>query len=260
MKSFLIRLSERFESVRKQASWVGALNETSELGIWETGGSAVGTEIEHHRKVLFNAFEDEELLSQRDMQDFQSTDLDMWNERKHAVASDKEGVIEDVFFEIQLMKQVEINVGYILMLVHEYRDECGDGNDKKLRAAISHATDSSPLLRNKKERIENLVDSVSNKCAVKQEWREFVAAQRDKELAEIITAENLKFDETERFIKTTFRDGILRTTGTAITKVLPTVSQFSRGKNHPEKKQRVISALGDFFDRFSGLSTGKRSL
>ena len=95
---------------------------------------------------------------------------------------------------------------------------------------------------------------MSVKGEIEAEWRAYVAAQREKELAEIIGAENLKPEETARFVEAAFRDGALRTTGTAITKVLPPVSRFSKDKNHSAKKQRVIQLLGDFFDRFFGLS------
>jgi len=213
-------------------------------------------EILKLRNILtsFDDFASEEILSERDRQDYQSTYLDLWNERKRAAQGEKESIVEDVVFEIELIKQVEINVDYILLLVQKYREERGDGDDKELRAGISRAIDSSPTLRNKKDLIENFVDSVSNKGDVEQEWREYVAAQREKELAQIIASENLKPEETARFIETAFRDKQLRTTGTAITKVLPPVSRFSKDKNHSAKKQRVIQKLGDYFERFFGLS------
>ena len=47
------------------------------------------------------------------------------------------------------------------MLVEQYREAKGDGEDKEIRAEISRAVDSSPSLRNKKDLIEAFVDSVS---------------------------------------------------------------------------------------------------
>ncbi len=210
------------------------------------------------RNILtsFDDFTDEEILSARDIQDFQSTYLDLWNERKKTTDSDKESIVDDVVFEIELIKQVEINVDYILLLVQKYREERGDGDDKELRAGISRAIDSSPSLRNKKDLIENFVDSLSVKGEIEQEWRAYVAAQQEKELGEIIATESLKPEETAKFVQAAFRDGALRTTGTAITKVLPPVSRFSKDKNHSAKKQRVIQRLGEFFERFLGLGNG----
>ena len=155
---------------------------------------------------------------------------------------------------IELIKQVEINVDYILLLVQRYRDERGDGDDKEIRVEISRAVDASPSLRNKKDLIETFVDSLTVDGTVDEEWRVFIAAKRAEELQAIIAEENLRPIETGAFIEAAFRDGAIRTTGTAITKVLPPVSRFSGG-GHGEKKQRVIQKLGAFFERFFGLAS-----
>lgn len=210
------------------------------------------------RNILtsFDEFINDEILSDRDQQDYQSTYLDLYNERKRAEASAKESIIEDVVFEIELIKQVEITVDYILLLVQKYREERGDGDDIELRAGISRAVDSSPSLRNKKDLIENFVDSLSVDASIEEEWHAYVAEQQEEELHQIISAENLKPEATEKFIEDSFRTGALRTTGTAITKVLPPVSRFSKDKNHSENKNRVIQKLEEFFERFFGLIGG----
>lgn len=52
-----------------------------------------------------------------------------------------------------------------------------------------------------------------------------------------------------------FRDGAVKSSGTAITKVLPPVSRFSAGGGHEEKKERVLERLNAFFERFYGLAS-----
>lgn len=142
------------------------------------------------------------------------------------------------------------------MLVQKYRDERGDGDDKEIRVEITRAVDASPNLRNKKDLIENFVDSLSVNNEVDQEWQAYIAAKREAELETIIADENLRPDETRVFVETAFRDGQIRTGGTAITKVLPSISRFAVDGGHGEKKQRVIQKLGAFFERFFGLSSG----
>src|SRR5690606_1518264 len=218
-------------------------------------------EILRLRNILtsFDDFADEEILSARNLQDLQSSYLDIWNERKLAIASEKESIIEEVVFEIELIKQVEINVDYILMLVQKYRDERGDGDDKELRARITRAIDSSPSLRNKKDLIEEFVDSISATGNLADEWSVFVEERCQEELQGIIEKENLKPEETERFIAASFRDGAVRSSCTAITKVMPPVSRFSRDGNHGQKKQRVIELLTDFYERFFEITDGNRT-
>jgi type I restriction enzyme R subunit len=203
----------------------------------------------------FDEFTGSEILSDRQTQDYRSIYLDLYAEFRKGTDSDKEQINDDIVFEIELIKQIEINVDYILMLVQKYRNERGDGDDKEIRAEITRAVDASPSLRNKKDLIEDFVDNISVDGDINEEWGAFIRAKRDAELANIITGEDLRPDETVAFVETAFRDGQIRTGGTAITKVLPPISRFSAGGGHGEKKQRVIRKLGDFFERFFGLSS-----
>lgn len=202
----------------------------------------------------FDEFEGQALLTERQTQDYHSIYLDLWAEFRKDKDADKEKINDDLVFEIELIKQVEINVDYILMLVKKYRDERGDGDDKEVRAEITRAIDASPSLRNKKDLIEAFVDRVSADGEVDEEWARFIAARRDAELERIIAEENLRPDETREFVDRAFRDGAIQATGVAITKVLPPASRFSADGGHGDKKQRVLAKLGEFFERFFGLS------
>jgi type I restriction enzyme R subunit len=203
----------------------------------------------------FDDFTGHEILNDRQGQDYRSIYLDLYADFRKESRADKEQINDDIVFEIELIKQVEINVDYILMLVQKYRAERGDGDDKEIRAEISRAVDASPTLRNKKDLIEDFVDSLSVDGEVDQEWRAFITAKREAELETIIEDENLRPEETRAFVETAFRDGQISTAGTAITKVLPPVSRFAAAGGHGEKKQNVIAKLGAFFERFFGLSS-----
>ncbi len=203
----------------------------------------------------FDEFTGNEILSERQSQDYRSIYLDLYAEFRKEKDSEKESINDDVVFEIELIKQVEINVDYILMLVQKYRDQRGDGDDKEIRAEITRAIDASPSLRNKKDLIEAFVDRVSATGAVDEEWTTYVAARRAAELDRIIADEGLRVDETREFVERAFRDGAIQTGGTAITRVLPPASRFSADGGHGETKQRVLTKLGDFFERFFGLSS-----
>lgn len=203
----------------------------------------------------FDEFTGSEILTDRQSQDYRSVYLDLYADFRKGDVADKESINDDIVFEIELIKQVEINVDYILMLVQKYRDARGDGDDKEIRAEISRAIDASPTLRNKKDLIEDFVNGLNVDTAIDGEWQEFIAARRAAELDAIITAENLKPDETRAFVDAAFRDGAIRATGTAITKVLPPASRFAADGGHGEKKERVLAKLAAFFERFFGLAS-----
>jgi type I restriction enzyme R subunit len=208
------------------------------------------------RNILqsFDDFSGNEILTPRAMQDYQSIYLNLYQEFRSQRDADKESINDEVVFEIELIKQVEINVDYILMLVEKYRDAKGDGEDKEIRAAIDRAVTSSPSLRNKKDLIEEFVDSLSATAEVDAAWAAFVAAKRAEELDRIIAEESLDPAATRAFVDAAFRDGAVQPTGTGITKILPPVSRFGQDGGHATKKHTVLTKLGDFFDRFFGLS------
>lgn len=203
----------------------------------------------------FDDFVGNEILADRQGQDYRSVYLDLYAEFRRGSDAERELINDDLVFEIELVKQVEINVDYILMLVQKYRDERGDGDDVELRASITRAVDASPSLRNKKDLIEAFVDSVSATGEVDEEWRVFIAARRSAELETIIESEGLRPNETRAFIRNAFRDGSIQSTGTAITKILPPSSRFASDGSHGEKKLQVLTRLGLFLERFLGISS-----
>ena len=207
------------------------------------------------RNILgsFDEFADDDMLNARDEQDYRSVYLELYRQFSQNRDGDKEAIHDDVVFEIELIKQVEVNVDYILMLVDKARRERGDGEDKEIRAEISRALDASPSLRNKRDLVERFVDSVSIDGEVEDEWDSFIAARRDEELGAIISDEGLRPAAAKDFMDRALRDGEMRTSGTEIVGVLPAVSRFGGGSAHSDKKQGVIDKLEAYFERFRGL-------
>ena len=208
------------------------------------------------RNILtsFDDFSDNELLTPRAMQDYQSVYLDLYAAMRAGRDSEKESIIDDIVFEIELIKQVEINVDYILMLVERYRAATGDGDDKEIRAEIQRAVDASPSLRNKKDLIEDFVASLSITEPVTDEWHAFVERRRTEELDQLIADESLNREATYAFIDSALANGVLSGSGTALSGILPPISRFTPSAGHAAKKHTVLAKLSSFFDRFFGLS------
>ena len=107
-------------------------------------------------------------------------------------------------------------------------------------------------MRRKKELIEEFVASVNADTDVDEAWEAYVKQRMQDDLNEIIASENLKADETYKFVENAFRDGAIRTTGTDIDKILPAMSRFGGG-NRQEKKKTVIEKLKVFFEKYFGV-------
>ena len=199
----------------------------------------------------FDEFAGNEILSERDLQDYLGRYQDLRDEWKNRKSSgEKEDITDDIVFEIELIKQIEINIDYILMLVKKYHDShC---NDKEVLITIRKAVDASPELRSKKALIETFIAGINDVSDVMLEWRNYVAEEKEKQLVAIIKEENLKEEETRKFMDVAFRDGSVKTSGTAIDKLMPPMSRFGGG-NRAEKKQGVIDKLKVFFERFFGI-------
>jgi type I restriction enzyme R subunit len=205
--------------------------------------------------TAFDEFEGNEILSDRDIQDYRSYYLDLYNDLRREADAEKESIIDDVVFEIELVKQVEVNVDYILLLVEQYRKEHGDGTDRAVetRAKIQRAIDSSISLRNKKDLILAFVDRVSADSDVSEDWRRFVEARREEELEQMIGDEKLDPERTRVFVARAFRDGAIPASGAAVTEILPPTSRFLADDSYAIRKQAVLDKLAAFFDRYFAL-------
>ncbi len=204
------------------------------------------------RNILssFDEFEEKDCIAARDWQDYQSIYLDLYDKYRKKTDGDKEDITDDIEFEIELIKQVEINIDYILMLVEKYHD--GNCEDKEILSSIRKAVDASIQLRSKKALIDAFISKVNVDTQVIDDWRRFILEQEEKDLSEIIADEKLKNEETREFVTKSFRDGILKTTGTEINSLMPPVSRFGGG-NRAKKKEGIIARLKAFFEKYFGL-------
>ena len=206
------------------------------------------------RNILstFDEFVGKEILTDRDVQDYHSMYIDLYNEFRGQNKGDSENVNDDIVFEMELIKQVEINIDYILELIKKYH--AGHQKDKEIIVSIRKAIDSSVELRNKKDLIEQFIASLNPSTIVDKDWRSFIEEKKLEELNKIIEDENLNTVETYKYIGNAFRDGYIQETGTAITKVLPPVSRFSKTGERTKKRETVLMRFKAFFNRFWDIS------
>ena len=236
----------------------------------------------------FDEFDTEKkIINEADMQDYTSKYIDFHDEMKnHDEKHTAELIDEDIIFEIDLVKQVEIDITYILRLVQEYRD--GNCKDKEIVVKIMKAVSSSPDMRDKKELIERFIESMtpsSDEQNVKEKWYDFltqvgentmleegqfpygnkekqtevtdlweiyVQRERERELSAIIEEENLKEKETRSLMETAKINGYIETNGLALTNILPPMPLFGAGNKREEKKRVVIEKLEEWLRRYSG--------
>ncbi|MBB1548748.1 MAG: type I restriction endonuclease subunit R [Clostridiales bacterium] len=207
------------------------------------------------RNILFSfdKFKGNEILSQRDFQDYIGRYADLYEEFKK-ISKETESIKDDIVFEMELVKQVEVNIDYILMLVSKYhKTNC---KDKEILGSINTAINSSLALRSKKELIEGFIDRINVNNDIYKDWTSFVKEQKEHDLETLIEEENLNSEETRKFLDNSFRDGEVKTTGTDIEKILPPMRRFG-GDNKTKRKQTIIEKISKFFEKYFGISNSE---
>ena len=203
------------------------------------------------RQNLLNSFDEfkNDLISERDFQDYLSYYQDLKDEYKKKLNEAKD-ITDDIVFEVELINHIEINIDYILLLVEKYHDT--NCKDVDLRETISKAVNASPELRSKKKLIETFIDNVNKVDDITNDWNNYVEENRNSDLIKIIDQENLKHDETYKFMENAFKVGEIKTYGTSIDNLMPPMSRFG-DSNRTKTKQKVIDKLKNYFDKYFGI-------
>lgn len=205
------------------------------------------------RNILtaFDDFAADDTLSPRNEQDYRSVYTDLyqkWRKQKE----DATIINDDLVFEVELLKQVDINIDYVLMLVQKYHDS--NCTDKMIIGDIERAIGASYELRNKKDLIEAFIDSLDSSNDVTADWEKYLAEAKERELSAIIEEETLDDAATREFMANAFVDGSVPESGTEVANLMTKKpSRFAPANAYADMKARVLDRLKGFFDRFNGL-------
>ncbi len=201
----------------------------------------------------FDQFAGREILSERQEQDYKSQYLDLHDKYRKQGKGESVDVNDDIVFEMELIKQVEINIDYILFLIEQLHGE--HVGNKEIQVTIQRAVNSSPTLREKKDLLEAFINELTPGSNVMDAWHQFVLRQQKEQLDAIIRQENLKEEQTYEFVAKAFADGYVQDTGMGIMEILPPMPLFSRGGERGAKKSRVLELLRAFFEKFYDISS-----
>ena len=224
------------------------------------------------RNILtsFDAFASDELLSAQELQDFQSIYLDLRDKYRERAQGGRESIADDLVFEMELVRQTEIGIDYILMLVERRHGD--NTKDKEIAERVRSCVLSSPELRDKQDLIDRFLEMAGffeapaefdidasaspeeRHAVVAARWTRYVADTMEAELAGIIEAERLKPAETRALVSEAFEAGGVPQEGTAVARLLPPVSRFAKGNPQAESRRRVTALLSAFYERFRSLT------
>lgn len=200
--------------------------------------------------VSFDEFEGNEILTGEKLQNYEGKYIDLYEEYKKNTDADKESIRDDIEFEIELIKQFDINVDYIKLLIEEIKPK-KEGKEKELEIKnLINIINSSHMLRSKRELLEMFINST-------KDWDSFMSEHYEHELEEIIQKQNLQPKATRKFLADAFENGEIKESGTEIDEILPKVSMFSSENNKNNISEKIIVRLRKFLEKYTGVISEK---
>ena len=200
-------------------------------------------------KNILESFEEfEPALCGEELQDYQSMYINTYDELKSQNDSNnKESILEDVVFEIELINSININVDYILNLLGKITNK--ESSKEEVKISVNKIIDSNINLRSKKELINNFIETININSDIYTEWNKYIKNKKEEELDNIIKDENLNKENAKKFMQNSFENGYVNDLGTDLDNVIPKVSLFKRG----EIKARLVAKLREYHKKYSNI-------
>lgn len=151
-------------------------------------------------------------MTEQAFEDYKSKYLDLYDKvRAEKEAEEKASILEEVDFELELIRRDEINVTYILALLAQIKEAEQSDSDAVRQSASSRKQSvldllgSEAQLRSKRELIEKFIadylPTVSKSEDVEAGFEAFWTEQREQELTALCEQEGLKREAVEEMIK-----------------------------------------------------------
>ena len=196
--------------------------------------------------------------SERRVQDYRSTynEIRDWLRREMEAAERDKSTIDwdDVVFEVDLLKSLEINLDYILEQIFEKNRK---GKDKgalvddvrrMIRASLGHRAKESLLVDfiNQTD-----LDRLADTASVIEAFFTFARAAQQREAEDLIAREHLNATAAKRYMMTSIKREFASENGTELNDILPRMSPLN--PEYSPRKQRVFRAISAFVDKFRGV-------
>ncbi|RKV31496.1 HsdR family type I site-specific deoxyribonuclease [Helicobacter pylori] len=203
----------------------------------------------------FENFNKDDYINPRDFQDYQSKYLDFYDAMRSEKGRDKEEINDDLIFEIELIKQVEVNIDYILNLIEKFAKEHGV-EIQGVKTKIEPIINSSIELRNKRDLIMDFIDKYNKDEEVHAHFQDYIHQKREEEFQKIIEENRLNEEKAYSFMQHAFKGGEINFSGTKFPEIIEEkVSRFDKNSRYQEVKEKVAASLSRFFHRFCDLTS-----
>lgn len=200
--------------------------------------------------VTFTDFTFDDLaMSEQSLNDYLSKYLDLFDKVRSNNQKEKVSILEDVDFELELIRRDEINVTYILQLLAKMKTSDEKERDNQRKAILDLVT-ADAKLRSKRELIEKFIlenmPDIGKADDIEREFSSFWNKEKLAAFEELQKAEGLDADKVEKIISDHLFTGHIPFTDDVVAAMLEKPKILERKKI----AQRALDKIMRFIEIF----------
>lgn len=142
-------------------------------------------------------------IDEQTFENFKGKYLDIYDKVKHEQSKEKVSILEEVDFELELVRRDEVNVTYILGLISRMVG-ADEEKQREIKKTITDTLASDAKLRSKRELIERFIQSnlpeITDASSVETEFAEFVSEEQIKTFRAMCEEEGLDSEKTQSLL------------------------------------------------------------
>lgn len=157
--------------------------------------------MSHYTEFTWDDLQIEEQL----FADYTSKYLDLKDRLGSDSSPEKTSILNDIDFELELIRRDTINVTYILQLLIKFQSKQNTKDKESIEKDIFNLLNTEVSLRSKRELIERFIQEslphIEDTDTIPEEFEKFWNLEQKKALQEMVKTENLSEEKTERLIE-----------------------------------------------------------
>ena len=157
--------------------------------------------MSHYSEFTWDDLEMEEQL----FADYTSKYLDLKDRLGSDPSPEKTSILNDIDFELELIRRDTINVTYIIQLLIKFKSKHSAKDKESIEKEISNLLNTEVSLRSKRELIEKFIQeslpNIEDTDTIPEEFEKFWNEEQENALQELVKTENLSEEKTERLIE-----------------------------------------------------------
>lgn len=194
------------------------------------------------------------IIPERRVQDYKSTYYDMQRQKGESKDSSNDWM-NDIVFEVELLKSQEITLDYILELVLEHKERRNKDKssvieeiERVIRASVDNRAKESLVVNFIKQ---TDLDNIKNKETILELFYKYAQEVQKKEAMELIKSENLKEKEAKYYMKYSLEKEKASDNGMDFSNIFQQCSPLN--KSCRDKRKKVFQDMVAFVDKFKGI-------